>query len=88
MATKDTQNKTEDNNGKVLRGVVVSNKMTNTIVVEVLRYSKDSKYQKFIKTKKRYKAHDEGNVHGVGDKVEIIECRPISKEKHFKVISK
>lgn len=88
MATKDTQKKSEDNNGKVLSGVVVSNKMTNTVVVEVLRYFKDSKYQKYTKTKKRYKAHDEGNVHAIGDKVEIAECRPISKEKHFKVISK
>lgn len=72
--------------GKVLRGVVVSDKMTDTAVVEVRSYSKHPKYGKFVKAKKRYKADDKGNSVKVGDKVEIIETRPISKDKHFKIV--
>ena len=73
-------------NGKVLQGVVVSDKMKDSIVVEVLRYFKHPKYQKFIKRKKRYHAHDAGNTKQVGDKVEIKECKPISKLKHFTLV--
>lgn len=77
--------------GKKLSGVVLSDKMTNTIVVEVGRYFKHPKYEKYVQTRKKYKAHDEGNTAGIGDKVEIIECRPISKDKTFtlnKILSK
>jgi small subunit ribosomal protein S17 len=80
---KDTEKKETVSNGKVLQGVVVSNKMKDTVVVEVLRYNKHPKYQKFIKTKKRYKAHDKDNTLSEGDKVDIVECAPISKDKHF-----
>lgn len=71
--------------GKVLSGVVLSDKMTDTIVVEVGRYFKHPKYGKYVQTRKKYKAHDEGNTAGIGDKVEIIECQPISKDKTFKL---
>lgn len=71
---------------KTLSGVVVSDKMTDTIVVEVSRYQKHPKYEKFVKFRKKYKAHDAGNTKKVGDKVEIEKTRPISKDKHFKVI--
>jgi small subunit ribosomal protein S17 len=70
-------------NGKVLSGVVVSDKMKDTVVVEVQSYNKHPKYEKFIKTRKRYKAHDAGNEKKIGDKVSIIETRPISKDKRF-----
>jgi len=71
---------------KILSGIVVSNKMKDTIVVSVERYEKHPKYGKFIKRRKKFKVHDTGNTAKVGDKVEILETRPISKDKHFKLI--
>lgn len=71
---------------KVLSGVVVSTKMKDTIVVKVDRFVKHDKYERFVKISKKYKAHDAGNKKKEGDRVEIIECAPISKDKHFKVI--
>lgn len=70
----------------VLSGKVVSDKMKDTVVVEIARYVKHPKYGKYYQIMKRYKAHDAGNQHKVGDKVEIEETAPISKDKHFKVI--
>ncbi len=70
---------------KTLTGTVVSTKMKDTIVVEVSRYVKHPKYQKFYTIDKRYKAHDAGNQKKLGEKVEIRECKPISKDKHFTV---
>ena len=74
--------------GKVLSGTVVSDKMKDTIVVSVERYEKHPKYGKFIKQRKKFKAHDIGNTAKIGDKVEIVETRPISKDKHFKLVPK
>ncbi len=75
--------KTDTKNKKVLRGVVVSDKMKDTVVVLIERYVKHPKYGKFIKRRKKFKAHDAGNTKKIGDKVEIIETKPISKDKHF-----
>ncbi|HEY4486628.1 MAG TPA: 30S ribosomal protein S17 [Candidatus Paceibacterota bacterium] len=72
---------------KKLKGVVVSDKMSKTIVVLVSRFVKDPKYGKYVKIGKKYKAHDETNAHKIGDVVVIEECRPISKDKHFKVLA-
>jgi small subunit ribosomal protein S17 len=72
--------------GRVLTGIVVSNKMKDTIVVKVVRFVKHSKYKKYFKIAKKYKAHDVGNTKQMGDKVEIKETRPISKDKHFTVV--
>ncbi len=72
---------------KILSGIVMSDKMKDTIVVKVERYVKHPKYGKYIKHAKRYKAHDAGNLHKIGEKVDIEECKPISKDKHFKVIN-
>jgi len=72
---------------KILKGVVVSDKMDKTIVVNVTRFVEHKKYGKRIKMTKKYKAHDETNSKKVGDKVEIEETRPISKDKKFKVIA-
>lgn len=72
---------------KILKGVVVSDKMDKTVVVEVTRYVEHKKYGKRIKKTKKYKAHDKDNIKKVGDIVEIEETKPISKDKHFKVIS-
>jgi len=90
-AKKNTETTENTNKGKVLTGMVVSNKMTDTVVVEVSNYTKHPKYQKFIKSRKKYKVHDAGNTLTVGDKVKIIETKPISKDKRFtllEVISK
>ena len=67
-------------------GVVVSNKMDKTIVVEVMSQEKHPLYKKFVKKTKKYKAHDEENACGIGDTVEIMETRPLSKDKYHRVI--
>ena len=74
-------------NKKTLQGVVVSDKMQKTLVVNVQRYVKDAKYGKYLKISKKYKAHYEGGDIKVGDTVTIVECRPRSKDKHFEVTS-
>jgi small subunit ribosomal protein S17 len=78
----------ETKNKKTLQGVVVSDKMQKTLVVQVERYVKDPKYGKYMKISKKYKAHNENNDIKVGDNVTIQECRPLSKDKHFTVITK
>jgi len=72
---------------KILKGVVTSDKMDKTVVVEVTRFVEHKKYGKRIKKTKKYKAHDENNSKKVGDVVEIEETRPISKDKKFKVVA-
>lgn len=72
---------------KVLEGTVVSNKMKDTVVVLVDRYVKHPKYQKFIKQSKKFKAHDAGNTKSIGDKVSIVQTKPISKDKHFQLVN-
>ena len=68
-------------------GTVVSNKMDKTVVVLVERLVKHPKYRKYLKARKRYKAHDEKNTCQVGDQVEIIETRPLSRDKRWAVRS-
>ena len=68
---------------KALIGVVTSDKMDKTIVVNVVRVTRHPLYGKTIRKNKRYKAHDENNQATMGDTVRIRECRPISKEKTF-----
>ena len=68
---------------KVLKGVVVSDKMDKTVVVEVTRFVEHKKYGKRIKKTKNYKAHDRDNSKKIGDVVEIEETKPMSKDKHF-----
>ena len=71
---------------KALRGVVVSDKMDKTIVVEVQDRKKHSLYGKVMKTSKRVKAHDEDNTAGVGDRVRIAETRPLSASKRWRLV--
>ena len=66
-------------------GIVVSDKMDKTIVVEVTRKVKHPLYKKYITRSKKFKAHDERNECGIGDKVEIVETRPISKDKCWRL---
>ncbi len=77
---------TDTKTKKTLSGVVVSDKMQKTVVVKVDRYVKHPKYQKYYTISKKYKAHDEENKFKIGDKVEIQETNPISKDKKFKVV--
>ena len=71
---------------KTLTGIVVSDKMAQTVVVLVKRYVKHPKYGKFISRSKRYKAHDpEGRFH-TGETVSIRSCRPLSRDKYFEVL--
>lgn len=71
---------------KRIIGLVVGKKMQKTIVVEVARMVKHTKYGKYIKRSTVYKTHDENGVANVGDKVEIIETRPLSKTKTTKLV--
>ena len=71
-----------------LKGTIVSDAMHKTVVVSVDLYVKHPKYKKYMKKTNRYKAHDEKEEYNVGDKVIIQECRPLSKDKHFEVLSK
>ena len=71
---------------KALRGIVVSDKMDKTIVVEVEDRKKHALYGKVMKTSKRVKAHDEENTAGVGDRVLLAETRPMSADKYFRLV--
>ncbi|MEU5874522.1 30S ribosomal protein S17 [Glycomyces sp. NPDC047369] len=71
---------------KVLEGMVVGDKMDKTAVVEVEDRKKHSLYGKVIKSNKKYKAHDENNEAGIGDRVTIMETRPLSKTKRFRIV--
>jgi len=71
--------------GKQLVGRVVSNKMQKTVVVEVERTRRHPLYGKVVRVHKHYKAHDEDNACLIGDQVRIVESRPYSKDKHYRV---
>ena len=66
-------------------GIVVSDKMDKTVVVRVDQVVKHRVYKKYIKRTVNFKAHDELNSCGAGDKVLIVECRPLSKDKRWRV---
>ena len=71
---------------RVLQGVVVSDKMDKTVVVNVERRIMHPIYKKIIRRTKKYAAHDESNASKIGDVVKIRECRPISKRKRWEVV--
>ena len=77
----------ERNNRKARIGTVVSDKMAKAVVVEVVRQFPHRLYKKIIKRSKRFKAHDESNACGVGDVVRIMETRPMSKQKRWRVVT-
>ena len=76
----------ERNVRKVRVGKVVSNKMDKTIVVSVERKVPHALYNKPMVTSKRFKAHDENNECQIGDTVQIVETRPLSKDKHWRLV--
>ncbi len=70
-------------NHRTAVGVVVSNKMQKTIVIEVTRRVKHGMYLKFVEKSRRFKAHDEKNDAKIGDRVEVVESRPLSRDKRW-----
>jgi len=82
-----TETKATKTTGKrrVLQGTVRSDKMQKTVVVEVTHRVLHRAYKKYVMTRVRYKAHDEENRCHTGDKVQIVECRPLSRDKRWRV---
>lgn len=79
--TAKTESKTK--NKREETGIVISNKMQKTIVVKLDRRIRHAKYGKFLTKTKKVKAHDEANTAGIGDLVQIVATRPISKDKRY-----
>jgi len=80
------QTATQRNTRKVREGLVVSNKMDKTVVVEVEDRVKHALYGKVMRRTSRLKAHDEANACGIGDRVQIMETRPLSATKRWRVV--
>ncbi len=80
MSQKEKTHKRE------MTGVVISDKMEKTVTVLVTRTVKDALYKKNIRSSKKYKAHDEKNEAHPGDTVRIRECRPLSRDKHYRLV--
>ncbi|HPW34308.1 MAG TPA: 30S ribosomal protein S17 [Candidatus Paceibacterota bacterium] len=78
--------KIQQNKKRQLSGMVVSDKMDKTRVVEISRLKKNTRYEKYFKVSKRFKAHDENNQYHIGDKVVIRECKPMSKDKRWEIV--
>ncbi|MDR1991791.1 MAG: 30S ribosomal protein S17 [Mycoplasmataceae bacterium] len=72
---------------KIFTGIVVSTKMTKTVTVKVERKNLHPRYKKLVITHKKYHAHDEKGIAQLGDKVRIVETRPLSKTKFYRVLS-
>ena len=82
-----TEQQTEQRSSrKILEGLVVSDKMDKTVVVSVEDRVKHPKYHKVIRRTKNYKAHDKANECGVGDRVRLMETRPLSATKRWRVV--
>ncbi len=81
----DTAAAPDRNYRKTLRGVVVSDKMEKTIVVEIEYFKQHALYGKIMRRTKRVKAHDEENIAGIGDSVRLAETRPLSKSKNWRL---
>lgn len=84
--TSDTSTEAARNARKVREGVVTSSSMDKTITVAVTERVRHPKYNKFILRTKKLYAHDEANDAGVGDKVRVMETRPLSKNKRWRLV--
>lgn len=71
---------------KTFSGIVISDKMDKTIIVKVVKSKIHPLYKKYFKSSKNYKIHDSQNKFHIGDKVNFVECRPLSKDKRWRVI--
>lgn len=87
MATEGGVRVTERGRRKTLVGVVVSDKMEKTVVVAVERLVRHPLYGRRVRRTERYKAHNEGNQARAGDRVELMETRPLSRDKRWRVVS-
>jgi small subunit ribosomal protein S17 len=85
IVSKNVGDKESRGIAKVRQGVVVSSKMDKTVVVAIVRRMKHAAYGKYVKITKKYFAHDESNQCQEGDVVDIVECRPLSKNKRWRV---
>lgn len=81
-----TENTTTRNNRKVRVGVVISDARDKTVTVEVPRSTRHPRYDKIVRTSSKFHAHDEANDAHIGDTVRIMETRPISKQKRWRVV--
>ena len=86
MSEQEKNVQTQRNYRKVRTGYVVSDKMDKTIVVELEDRVKHPLYDKIIRRTSRVKAHDENNTAGIGDRVRIMETRPLSATKHWRLV--
>lgn len=84
--TVKKQNTARINRRKVLRGVVISNKMDKTGVIEITRKVPHPLYKKVVTKTTRFKFHDEKNECSIGDTIEVMETRPLSKDKYFRLV--
>jgi len=85
ITERTNKSKEEKSRKRILKGVVISNRMEKTVVVKVSRLKLHSKYKKYYHVSRNFKAHDEKNQCQIGDKVMIEETRPLSKDKRWKV---
>ena len=84
--TDNSQASDERGTRRTIVGTVTSNKMDKTIVVSVTRRVRDARFHKFLTRRLKYKAHDEKNVGKIGDLVELVEARPMSKTKRWRLL--
>jgi small subunit ribosomal protein S17 len=84
--TETTTTEVVRQNRKVREGVVVSNKMDKTIVISIVERVRHPKYAKFVQRTKKLYAHDEANDAKIGDRVRVMETRPMSKQKRWRLI--
>jgi len=81
----DTDVQKQEKGKQTLQGVVVSDKMAKTIVVEIMMRKLHPLYKKYVTRSKKIKAHDEKNDAHVGDTVRVVECRPLSRDKRWRL---
>ena len=85
--TAETNGGRKERHRRVLYGHVVSSKMDKTVVVQVVRRFRHPKYKKYVNERVRYKAHDENNDAREGDRVSIVESRPLSRDKRWRLVN-
>ncbi len=85
-ASTQTPAADERGNRRTITGTITSNAMDKTVVVSVIRRVRDRRFHKFVTRRVKYKAHDEHNAGTVGDVVEIVEARPYSKTKRWRIL--
>jgi small subunit ribosomal protein S17 len=85
MSEQEPGKQSQERHRRILLGIVTSDKMDKTVVVQVTRRYRHPKYKKYVNERVKYKAHDGNNDARVGDRVRIIESRPLSAEKRWRL---